>query len=427
MTKVAEIEKMKLDAFYSARAKAASHRQGKCTDVSFAIQEQKAFIENIEQQIMLKNELSGLIVVSSANFSYASCGMILPDAMQQSHCDAALVILPKGKRVIVCQSTYAGLLQEQGWKGEILTYSLISHDPESGLMDVLSELLKKEFAAADRLGMDADLLPVSFVRDFQLKTGFQWVDVSHSFNQLRMIKTTKEIQLISEAVRQADRGLVSAMNHSEGNLLDAWGYSMWEFAERIRVHIGEMGGHGAGQITAVQGTNAGDFAAYPEGNLIQGNFLRTEISNHFRGYWSVGGRTLHVGWASSEHKAAYQKNTLLKNAGLGLLKPGIRCCDIFTSLCELAKKEGVSIRSEFGFGHGIGLTEFEAPYLDSFDQTVLAAGMVLVLSIYTVGPKNELIGSKEIVAITLEGNEVLSWYRNWNELYEMTGNTARHG
>jgi Xaa-Pro aminopeptidase len=427
MMKLDNIGKNKLDAVYQLRAKAASHRQGNCNDISFDSQEQKAFIEKIKQQIILHNELAGLIIFSPANFSYATCGMILPNATQQSYSDAALVVLPKGRRVILCQSAYVDLLREQGWKEDILCFGLNSAHPECGLLEELLGLLKKEFSSSDHLGYEAKFLPVSFIKNLHENTEYQWVDVSSVFEHLRMIKSPKEIALITEAVRQADRGLVSALNHSEGNLLDSWGYSMWEFAERIRVHIGEMGGHGAGQISVVQGSDTEDFAAYPKGNLVQGNFLRTEISNHFRGYWSVGGQTMQIGLASPEHKAAYQKNIFLKKAGIALLKPGARCCDIFTSLCELAKKEGITAKSEYGFGHGIGLAEFEAPYLNFFDETILVDGMVLVLSIYTCGVNREMISSKEVVVITRDGNELLNWYRNWDDLYEMTGNTARHG
>ncbi len=415
------------DSAYQRRAIAASHRQGKCTDVSFDSHEQKSLIEKIKQQVLTENLLNSLIVFSPANFSYLTGGMILPDAFQHPFLQAAVLVRPEGERMILCQSAYVEMLREQGWKEDILSFGLDQLHPEIGLLDGVKNIIQKDFSAHHKIGCDISQLPVAFVQDLQLDTKFQWVDISQQMNQLRMIKTPKEIELIGEAVRQADRGLVSALNHSEGNLLDSWGYSMWEFAERIRVHIGEMGGHGTGQITAIQGSASQAFADYPDGNLVQGNFLRTETSNHFRGYWSVGGRTLHVGWASDEHKSAYQKNTFLKNAGLALLKPGMRCCDVFTALCTLADKEKIPVISEFGFGHGLGLTEYESPYLNSFDETVLQEGMVLVLSIYNTGPEKELICSKEIVAITQEGAEVLSWYRNWDDLYEMTGNTARHG
>lgn len=418
---------MQIGDAYQQRAKAASHRQGKNLAFSFTSQEQKTIVEKINQQLISKHSLNALLVFLPANISYVTGGMILPEAFQEPFISAAAILMPEGKQTIICQSAYVELLREQGWKGDILSFGLDQYHTENGVFEFVMKVLNKEFSAAHRIGCDIASLPVTLFQQLQQSVKIEWVDITLQVNQLRAIKSPAEINLISEAVRQADRGLISALNHSEGNLLDSWGYSMWEFAERIRVHIGEMGGHGTGQITAIQGPASKAFADYPDGNLVQGNFLRTEISNHFRGYWSVGGRTLHVGWASDEHKSAYQKNTFLKKAGLGLITPGLRCCDIFTAICSLADKEKIEVISEFGFGHGLGLTEYESPYLNSFDETVLQEGMVLVLSIYTPGPEKELICSKEIVAITQEGAEVLSWYRNWDDLYEMTGNTARHG
>jgi Xaa-Pro aminopeptidase len=427
MTQLENPETIEMEMAYQSRAKAASHRQGKCVDFTFNSQEKKGVVENIRKHIIAKYHIAGMVIFSPANFAYVSAGMILPDAMQQTQPLAAVICLPDYRQVIFCQAAHVELLREQGWQGEIHSYGLNTHHMETGLIEEIGKFLKKEVDSSVQLGYDSALLPAAFVDALHQQVELKWLDVSQQLEKLRMVKSTKEIFLIGEAVRQADRGLISALNHSEGNLLDSWGYSMWEFAERIRVHIGEMGGHGAGQITAVQGANAAGFAAYPDGNLVQGNFLRTEISNHYRGYWSVGGRTLHVGWATPVHKADYQKNTSLKNAALDLLKPGMRCCDIYTKICDLSKQETITLRSEFGLGHGLGLTEFEAPYLNQYDETVLEEGMVLVLSIVTESTDQQLLASKEVVVITRDGNKVLSWYRNWDEIYEMTGNTARHG
>jgi hypothetical protein len=52
--------------------------------------------------------------------------------------------------------------------------------------------------------------------------------------------------------------------------------------------------------------------------------------------------------------------------------------------------------------------------------------MVLALDIYTKGPGNELIHSKDIYEVEEEGARLLSWYRIWDRLYEVTGFRAAH-
>jgi hypothetical protein len=52
--------------------------------------------------------------------------------------------------------------------------------------------------------------------------------------------------------------------------------------------------------------------------------------------------------------------------------------------------------------------------------------MVLALDIYTYGPCGELVHSKDTYEITDEGSRLLSWYKEWYELYAVTGFRARH-
>ena len=47
--------------------------------------------------------------------------------------------------------------------------------------------------------------------------------------------------------------------------------------------------------------------------------------------------------------------------------------------------------------------------------------MVIALDIYTYGPRQELVHSKDIYAITEEGNRKLSWYKTWDKLYHVYG------
>jgi len=52
--------------------------------------------------------------------------------------------------------------------------------------------------------------------------------------------------------------------------------------------------------------------------------------------------------------------------------------------------------------------------------------MVLVLDIYTYGPRRELIHSKDTYEIVEDGCRLMSWYRNWDRLYAVTGFRASH-
>jgi len=52
--------------------------------------------------------------------------------------------------------------------------------------------------------------------------------------------------------------------------------------------------------------------------------------------------------------------------------------------------------------------------------------MVVALDVHTHGPGMELIHDKDVYAITDDGSRKLSWYRDWDRMYAVTGFRATH-
>ena len=92
-----------------------------------------------------------------------------------------------------------------------------------------------------------------------------------------------------------------------------------------------------------------------------------------------------------------------------------------------AEEKGIPFWQPAGVGHGVGTSEREAPFLSPEDETVIERGMVVVIAVYSLGPAEELLCSQDTYEITAEGSRLLSWYKTYDDLYEMIGTTARHG
>lgn len=176
-----------------------------------------------------------------------------------------------------------------------------------------------------------------------------------------MIKTQGEIALIEEAARLNDRATVAALNHSEGCVGDLLSYSIWELAERVRVHIGEFGGSGCGALSVLQGNDLRYFFGNSGDTVIVGNPIRIESTAHNYGYWTQNCRTLYAGNPPADFVTAYEKNINLKKYAVEHLIPGKRACDIFGEIRDTALKENILFIGEFGAGHGVGTSEREAP------------------------------------------------------------------
>jgi Xaa-Pro aminopeptidase len=213
--------------------------------------------------------------------------------------------------------------------------------------------------------------------------------------------------------------------HLEGTV-DVPGYTINEFTERIRVHVFEFGGSGAEHVATQVGADAQMFYGPQKGVFREGDLARMDITNHLKGYWSNAGRMAVIGHPTQEQTAAYKKNLVLKSAAVEMLKPGTKCNEVYNYVKMKAHRNGILFFEDAGIGHGIGVSQREPPYLNASDETVLRPGMVIVLDIYTYGPRQELIHSKDIFEITKNEVNLLSWYKTWDKLYAVTGFRSTH-
>ena len=93
---------------------------------------------------------------------------------------------------------------------------------------------------------------------------------------------------------------------------------------------------------------------------------------------------------------------------------------------DYANDKGIECWDKTCFGHGVGVSDWEPPFLNPYDDTELDEGMVIALDIYTYGPNRELIHSKDIYEITEDEPRLLSWYKTWDKLYSVYGFRTTH-
>lgn len=395
-------------------------------DLEFTAAERAEVGKKIRSAIE-KNSLDGIIAVDSGNFTYLSRGTVLPY-------NGLGITLPSlvfaGREAsgdfIVCPPEMTGVLNDQQWPGRTGVYTINDGAPPAGLVRKTAELLQGK----RKIGFDPEMVSADLfakLREALPDVGF--IDAGAMLKELREVKTPGEIRMIEIACRLAERGLISALNHAEGNVHDPLNYYLWEFGERIRVHVGEFGGSMTGHLSVQQGAKAGRLFAKPDLHepFRSGSFLRAEWTSQNYGYWADSCRTIFVGEPGTEALQAYRDNTALKEAAVLALKPSVSAADVFTAAETASDTLGIPFRAEAGIGHGVGTDEMEGPYLDDTDHTVLEAGMVLAVGVYTYGPAGELICSRDTYEITGSGNRLLSWYKSYDHLYSMYGSSARHG
>lgn len=382
----------------------------------------------LNQKISLGMELQGydlLVTGSRGNFTYLT-GAVLPFAPSYPSRKALAARTQTGDVYAICPVDWAEAVSGQQTDCRVIAYSETAAEPDITCINLLLELLDYVQPKPVRIGLEHGGVTQQFLEllrrrkmTFEIAACDDWLAEMHN------VKTPAEIALIERAVRQSDIGILFALQHMEGSRADS-GYTLAEFSERIRVHVYEAGGSGVGRMSVLQGVETRLRYGPPRARFVSGNLTRMEVTNHFHGYWSNMCRMAVMGSPSQKQTVSYRKNLILKHAALDMLKPGTECSAVYEAVTATARKERIRFWAKSGIGFGIGCREREAPYLCPEEHTPLQVGMVVVLSVFTLGPDRELVCTSDAYVIESDGPRLLSWYRNWDWLYQVTGFRSAH-
>jgi Xaa-Pro aminopeptidase/Xaa-Pro dipeptidase len=385
-------------------------------------------LDQLEDKIknaILENECEAILAVGVDNFQYLT-QMVLPFAEYFPDRKAVALIHKENVSTVIVPLDWESALMDQGWKGDIIAYDENDGIKTLAMVKSLSEAIKGKGLDKNKIGIDINRATKNLMN--QLETALplvNWIPTDTMFRDLRILKTNYEVDCIEKASKHADNGIVWALMHLEGTV-DTLKYTVAEFTERIRVHANENGASGVGLLSTSLGSDCQIYYTPQRGWFKNGEIFRMDVSSHHNCYWTNVGRMGVTGKPSDEQATAYMENRKLKEEVLNYLKPGIKCNEVYAHAVREAENMSISFWKEVGIGHGVGASHHEPPYLNLSDSTELTQGMVLALDIYSYGPRKELIHDKDVYVITEEGNEKLSWYRDWDRLYEVTGFRATH-
>ena len=85
-------------------------------------------------------------------------------------------------------------------------------------------------------------------------------------------------------------------------------------------------------------------------------------------------RTVHMGRASREERAAYEAVLEAQEAAVAAVKPGATCGEVDEAARRVLKKAGLGKYFTHSTGHGVGLEIHEQPRVAAGQETRLRAG-----------------------------------------------------
>lgn len=217
------------------------------------------------------------------------------------------------------------------------------------------------------------------------------------FNEIRMVKTPREIDLLRSAARMNETALLAAADAMRE------GATWLEIENDYIAAMARQGGRGIHLLCGLGGL--------PAGKVRRGEPVMFDALGQYRHYHGDFGRCAVVGEPSAEHRRHHQAICRGWETAQELLRPGLR-------YSEIAARVGAAVRAAGipGFRdplvHGLGLEHTDDPKpacvqpQDKPDQ-VLAAGMVVNVDL----PHTEIgwgsVHMEDSVLITASGCERL--------------------
>ena len=141
-----------------------------------------------------------------------------------------------------------------------------------------------------------------------------------------------------------------------------------------------------------------------------GDMLVTETSAPVWGYNAELERGMVIGPPTDAQKRMFEHTVASQEAAFAAIRPGATCADVDGAVMRYLSKRDLLGSWRQHTGHGIGLRNHEAPFLDLGDHTALEPGMVFTIE---PGIYDSALGGfrhSDTVVVTDDGYEKLTDY-----------------
>ncbi|MTD15211.1 M24 family metallopeptidase [Nakamurella sp. YIM 132087] len=160
--------------------------------------------------------------------------------------------------------------------------------------------------------------------------------------------------------------------------------------------------------------SSGERSALPHGQaspklIADGEPVLFDFSPVVRGYRADITRAFHLGPPSAEYLRLHAAVTDAQHTAMAAVRPGVACRQVdAVARRTLAGHGGLDRWFRHSLGHGIGLDQHEAPLLSPYDDSVLEAGMVVMIEpgVYVPGVGGTRL--EDAVLVTESGCEPLT-------------------
>ena len=369
-----------------------SLKNGSKSKLPFSNKEYEERLKKI-RTVMSKNNLDMIILTSMHNIAYHT-GFIYCSFGRPYGC-----VITEKKIVTIS----ANIDASQPWRHSFCENIIYTDWKRDNFLKAIVSIIGRD-EPPKNIGIENDHVTLEMKEKFKsLFSSSKFSDVSKDLMQLRMIKSSKEIDIIKNGARIADIGAEEMVKHIKV------GASELEIAtvgrDKMEMEIAKTYPEAEYMDTWVwfqSGINT-DGAHNPKTSrkLKSGDILSLNTFPMISGYYTALERTLFLNEINDASLKAWEANITVHKKGLELIKPGAKCSEICKELNDLFAQLGYLQYRTFGYGHSFGV-------LSHFYGR--ESGLELREDIHTVLEPNMVISMEPMIMIP-EGKPGAGGYR----------------
>jgi Xaa-Pro aminopeptidase len=280
---------------------------------------------------------------------------------------------------------------------------LLVRKPGISMLQAVIRALKS--SEIERLAIEADSMTVGLEDKISDKLpNLAIMPTTGLVEKLRLVKDREEIDLIREAIRQAERafGVIRASLRPE--------MTEKQICNELEHELRLFGAKDAAfpSIVAMGPRAALPHAIPGKDRLADHDSLLIDWGACEGLYRSDLTRTLATGKIPPKFARIYKTVLDAQRKAIDAIRPGATSQDVDDAARSVIARAGYGRRFTHGLGHGIGLQVHEGPRLAAKTQTVLKPGMIVTVEpgIYIPGWGGVRI--EDDVLVTRNGHEVLT-------------------
>jgi len=369
-----------------------SLKNGSKSKLPFSNKEYEERLKKI-RTVMSKNNLDMIILTSMHNIAYYT-GFIYCSFGRPYGC-----VITEKKIVTIS----ANIDASQPWRHSFCENIIYTDWKRDNFLKAIVSIIGRD-EPPKNIGIENDHVTLEMKEKFKsLFTFSKFSDVSKDLMQLRMIKSSAEIDIIKNGARIADIGAEEMVKHIKV------GASELEIAtvgrDKMEMEIAKTYPEAEYMDTWVwfqSGINT-DGAHNPKTSrkLKSGDILSLNTFPMISGYYTALERTLFLNEINDASLKAWEANITVHKKGLELIKPGAKCSEICKELNDLFAQLGYLQYRTFGYGHSFGV-------LSHFYGR--ESGLELREDIHTILEPNMVISMEPMIMIP-EGKPGAGGYR----------------